>query len=190
MRGKLSLLKLALKSPKTAIKLSEGMFELRGSLLASLVEVLEPELKRPWCSWPGWPDKELAHYVYTVLVWEKAARWREDGSLEPREEAEAPEDPPAGGRRLPAGGAEANRAAPRRRAGGAPQVLHRQGADAPLREVPRQRRLQLGPQARPLPPPARGAQAEGGRRHRRRASPPWFCWSCAGAPWSPWIPSR
>jgi SAM-dependent methyltransferase len=79
MRERLSLLKLALASPKTALKIAEGMFELRGALLVKLVEVLEPELKRPW---HGWADKELARYVYEVLVREKAARWREDGSLE------------------------------------------------------------------------------------------------------------
>jgi SAM-dependent methyltransferase len=79
MREKLSLLKLALGSPKTALKIAEGMYELRGALLAKLVEVLEPELKRPW---HGWADKDFAHYVYSVLVEEKVARWREDGSLE------------------------------------------------------------------------------------------------------------
>jgi len=78
VRGKLSLLKFALKSPRTALKLAEGAYEARGALLAKLVEVLEPEVKRPWHSWP---DKELAHYVYSVLVWEKTAKWREDGSL-------------------------------------------------------------------------------------------------------------
>jgi SAM-dependent methyltransferase len=79
MREKLSLLKLALGSPRTALKIAEGMYELRGALLAKLVEVLEPELKRPWHEWA---DKELARYAYGALVEEKAARWREDGSLE------------------------------------------------------------------------------------------------------------
>jgi hypothetical protein len=79
MREKLSLLKLALGSPRTALKVAEGMYELRGALLVKLVEVLEPELKRPWHEWA---DKELARYAYGALVEEKAARWREDGSLE------------------------------------------------------------------------------------------------------------
>jgi SAM-dependent methyltransferase len=79
MREKLSLLKLALGSPRTALKVAEGMFELRSALLVKLIEVLEPELKRPWHEWA---DKELARYVYGALVEEKAARWRENGSLE------------------------------------------------------------------------------------------------------------
>ncbi len=79
MREKLSLLRLALGSPRTALKIAEGMYELRGALLVKLVEVLEPELKRPWHEWA---DKELARYAYGALVEEKAARWREDGSLE------------------------------------------------------------------------------------------------------------
>jgi hypothetical protein len=74
MREKLSLLKLALGSPRTALKIAEGMYELRSALLVKLVEVLEPELKRPW---HGWADKELARYAYGALVEEKAARWRE-----------------------------------------------------------------------------------------------------------------
>ena len=78
MREKLSLLKLALGSPRTALKIAEGMFELRGALLVKLVEVLEPELKKPWHEWA---DKELARYVYEVLVEERVARWREVGSL-------------------------------------------------------------------------------------------------------------
>ena len=87
MRGKLSLLKFALKSPRTALKLAEGAYEARGALLAKLVEVLEPEVKRPWHSWP---DKELAHYVYNVLVWEKTAKWRGDGSLSLRAKPKPP----------------------------------------------------------------------------------------------------
>jgi len=79
VREELSLLKLALASPRTALKIAEGMYELRGALLVKLVEVLEPELKGPWHEWA---DKEFAHYVYSVLVEEKAARWRGDGSLE------------------------------------------------------------------------------------------------------------
>jgi SAM-dependent methyltransferase len=79
MREKLSLLKLALGSPRTALKVAEGMYELRSALLVKLVEVLEPELKKPWHEWA---DKELARYAYGVLVEEKAARWRENGSLE------------------------------------------------------------------------------------------------------------
>jgi len=37
--------------------------------------VLEPELRRPW---HGWADRELARYVYEVLVGEGVARWRGD----------------------------------------------------------------------------------------------------------------
>ena len=37
--------------------------------------MLEPELKRPW---HGWADRELARYVYEVLVGEGVARWRGD----------------------------------------------------------------------------------------------------------------
>jgi SAM-dependent methyltransferase len=75
MRGELSLLKLALGDLKAARKIARGAREARGALLAKLVEVLEPELKRPW---HGWADRELARYVYEVLVGERVARWRGD----------------------------------------------------------------------------------------------------------------
>lgn len=75
MRGELSLLKLALGDLKAARKIARGAREARGALLAKLVEVLEPELKRPW---HGWADRELARYVYEVLVGEGVARWRGD----------------------------------------------------------------------------------------------------------------
>jgi len=78
VREELSLLRLALRSPGTALKIAEGMSEARGALLVKLIEVLEPEVSKPWHSWT---DSEFAHYVYSVLVWEKAAEWREDGSL-------------------------------------------------------------------------------------------------------------
>jgi SAM-dependent methyltransferase len=75
MREKLSLLKLALGDLEAARKIARGAREARGALLAKLVEVLEPELKRPW---HGWADGELARYVYEVLVGEGVARWRGD----------------------------------------------------------------------------------------------------------------
>ena len=75
MREELSLLKLALGDLKAARKIARGAREARGALLAKLVEVLEPELKRPW---HGWADRELARYVYEVLVGEGVARWRGD----------------------------------------------------------------------------------------------------------------
>jgi len=78
VREKLSLLKLMVKDPKTALKIAEAMYELRQATLAKIVEVLEPELEKPWHSWP---DSELAHYLYDSLVSEKVAEWREDGSL-------------------------------------------------------------------------------------------------------------
>jgi len=88
VREELSLLKLALRSPGIALKIVEGMREARGALLVKLVEVLEPEVSKPWYSWT---DNEFAHYVYSVLVWEKVAKWRDDGSLELRAKPRPPE---------------------------------------------------------------------------------------------------
>jgi len=78
VREKLSLLKFALRSPGTALKIAKAAYEARGAALVKLVEVLEPEVSKPWYSWT---DDEFAHYVYSVLVWEKVAKWRDDGSL-------------------------------------------------------------------------------------------------------------
>jgi hypothetical protein len=81
MREALSLLALALREPREALRVARGMRELRAAMLPRLVEALGPEAKRPWHSWA---DKGFAFYVYDSLVREGVARWRYDGGIELR----------------------------------------------------------------------------------------------------------
>jgi SAM-dependent methyltransferase len=76
---RLSLLALALREPREALRVARAVRELRAVMLPRIVEALEPEAGRPWHSWA---DKGFAHYVYSTLVGEGVARWRRDGSLE------------------------------------------------------------------------------------------------------------
>ncbi len=86
-----ALLGLALREPGTLLKVARVVGAARRLVLAKLVEVMEPEVGRPW---HAWVDKQAARYVYEVLVREGVARWREDGSLEvvrrPRPPADLP----------------------------------------------------------------------------------------------------
>ena len=86
-----ALLGLALREPGTLLKVAKLLKVARRLVLAKLVEVMEPEVKRPW---HAWADKRAARYVYEVLAREGVARWREDGSLEVVKRPRPPADLP------------------------------------------------------------------------------------------------